>query len=143
MRLIASDFVTHHRPTPCELRVWLRHRGEPERDASVYEEVLHRLGERHEREHLASLGAYLDLSQLDAEQRLRTTSEAIANRVPVLYQPAFRVTDTFGATEAEILGIADFMILDGEGYIIRDAEMACRIDEESHPEILIQVQLYG
>ena len=143
MRLIASDFITHQRPTPCDLRVWLRHRGEPEREASIYDEVLHRLGERHEREHLASLGPYLDLSQLEEEQRLRRTSEAIANKTPVLYQPAFRVKHVFGATEVEVFGIPDFMILDGDGYVIRDAKMARRIDEENHPEILLQVQLYG
>jgi predicted RecB family nuclease len=143
MRLIASDFITHHRPTPCELRVWLRHRGEPERDASVYEEVLHRLGVRHERQHLASLGVYLDLSELTEDERIQNTLEARGNRVPVLYQPAFRVRHKFGATEAEILGIPDFLILDGDGYVIRDAKMALRIDEENHPEILLQVQLYG
>jgi predicted RecB family nuclease len=143
MRLIASDFITHQRPTPCDLRVWLRHRGEPERDASVYEEVLHRLGERHEREHLASLGGYLDLSQLGEELRLQRTPEAIAKKVSVLYQPAFRVRHMFGAIEAEIVGIPDFLILDGDGYVIRDAKMARRIDEKNHPEIMLQVQLYG
>lgn len=143
MRLIASDFITHHRPTPCELRVWLRHRGEPEREATEYEQVLRRLGERHEREHLASLGAHLDLSRLTGEERIRTTLEAVANRVPVLYQPAFRMKHILGATEAEIIGIPDFLILDGGGYIIRDSKMARRIDEENHPEILLQAQLYG
>jgi predicted RecB family nuclease len=143
MRLIASDFITHQRPSPCDLRVWLRYRGEPEREPSIYDEVLHRLGERHEREHLATLASYLDLSQLDEKQRLQETSASIVNKVPVLYQPAFRVMHMFGTTEAEILGIPDFMILDGGGYIIRDAKIARRIDEENHPEILLQVQLYG
>jgi predicted RecB family nuclease len=143
MRLIASDFITHQRPSPCDLRVWLRYRGEPERVPSIYDEVLHRLGERHEREHLATLASYLDLSQMDEKQRLQRTSEAIANRVPVLYQPAFRAVHMFGVTEAEILGIPDFIILDGDGYVIRDAKMARHIDEENHPEILLQVQLYG
>jgi len=143
MRLIASDFITHHRPTPCDLRVWLRHRGELERDASEFEEVLHRLGERHEREHLATLGAYLDLSDLPEDERVKKTLEAIAARTSVVYQPAFRVRHMFGATEVEILGIPDFLILDGDGYVIRDAKMARRIDEENHPEILLQVQLYG
>lgn len=143
MRLTASDFITHHRPTPCDLRVWLRHRNEPERDASIFEEVLHRLGERHEKEHLATRGAYLDLSRLNEEQRLQKTSEAVANRIPVIYQPTLRVKHRFGATEVEILGMPDFMILEGDGYIIRDAKMARRIDEENHPEILLQVQLYG
>lgn len=143
MRLIASDFITLHRPTPCELRVWLRHRHEPERDASIYEEVLHRLGERHEREHLATLGGRADFSGLPEDERIKKTLEAIATRVPVVYQPAFRVAHKFGATEAEIFGIPDFLILDGDGYIIRDSKIARRIDEENHPEILLQVQLYG
>ena len=143
MRLIASDFVTYQRPSPCELRVWLRHRSEPERDVSPYEELLSQLGEKHEREHLVTLGAFLDLNKLNEEQRLQETSASIVNKVPVLYQPAFRVMHMFGTTEAEILGIPDFMILDGGGYIIRDAKIARRIDEENHPEILLQVQLYG
>jgi predicted RecB family nuclease len=37
----------------------------------------------------------------------------------------------------------DFLILDGNDYLIRDSKMARRIDEESHPEILLQLQLYG
>ena len=123
--------------------MWLRHQGAPERDASIFEEVLHRLGERHEKEHLAALGACLDLSQLNEEQRLQKTSEAIANRVPVIYQPTFRSKHKFGTTEVEVLGIPDFLILGGDGYIIRDAKMARRIDEDNHPEILLQVQLYG
>jgi predicted RecB family nuclease len=143
MRLIASDFITQHRPNPCDLRVWLRHRGEPEREATEYEQVLHRLGERHEREHLAGLGAYLDLSRVAEEERIRRTAEAIASRVPLIYQPAFRTTHKFGDVEAEILGIPDFLILDDDGCIIRDSKMARRIDEENHPEILLQVQLYG
>jgi predicted RecB family nuclease len=143
MRLIASDFITHHRPSPCELRVWLRHRDEPERDASVFEEVLHRLGERHEREHLSTLGECANLSGLTEDERIKKTLEAIAVRTSIIYQPTFRVAHMFGTAEVEILGIPDFLILDGDDYIIRDAKMARRIDEENHPEILLQVQLYG
>lgn len=144
MRLIASDLITRFRPRPCDLRVWLRHRGEPEREATEYELVLHRLGNRHEREHLLSLGACLDLSNVtEEEERIRRTSEAIASRVPVIYQPAFRVMHRFSEIDAEIIGLPDFLILDGDGYIVRDAKMARRIDEENHPEILLQVQLYG
>jgi predicted RecB family nuclease len=143
MRLIASDIVTRYRPNPCDLRVWLRHRGEPEREATEFEEVLYRLGERHEREHLASLGEYLDLSRLAEEDRIHKTLDAIAGRVPVIYQPAFCVMQKFGNGEAEVLGMPDFLILEGDGYIVRDAKMARRIDEENHPEILLQVQLYG
>jgi predicted RecB family nuclease len=143
MRLIASDLITQYRPSPCDLRIWLRHRGEPEREPSEYDLVLRRLGNRHEREHLLSLGAGLDLSEVAEEERIRRTSQAIANRVPIIYQPAFRVEHRFSEIDAEIVGLPDFLILDGDGYIIRDAKMARRIDEENHPEILLQVQLYG
>lgn len=143
MRLIATDIVTQHRPHPCDLRVWLRHQGEPEREPTEFEQVLYRLGDRHEREHLAMLRSHLDLSRLAEEARLRKTAEAIADRMPVIYQPGFRVAHRFGGVEAEIVGYPDFLILDGGGYAIRDAKMARRIDEENHPEILLQVQLYG
>lgn len=143
MRLIASDLITRFRPSPCDLRVWLHHRGEPEREATEYELVLRRLGNRHEHEHLATLGAYLDLRAVGEEERIQRTSEAIASRVPVIYQPAFRVMHRLGEIDAEIIGLPDFLILDGDSYIVRDAKMARRIDEENHPEILLQVQLYG
>ena len=143
MRLIASDFVTRHRPSPCDLRVWLRHRGEPEREPTEFEQVLYRLGERHEKEHLATLGAYTDLSAMSEEERVHRTAGAVAARVPALYQPTFRVSQQIAGTDVEIVGQPDFLILDCDGYIVRDAKLARRIDAEHHPEILLQVQLYG
>lgn len=143
MRLTATDIITRYRPNPCDLRLWLRHRGEPQRQPTEFEQVLYRLGDRHEREHLATLGACLDLSRLAEEQRIRKTSDAIAERVPVIYQAAFRICRTFATGEAEVVGYPDFLILDGDGYIVRDAKMARHIDEENHPEILLQVQMYG
>jgi len=143
MRLIATDIITRYRPNPCDLRVWLRHQGEPQREPTEFEQVLFRLGDRHEREHLATLGPCLNLSGVAEAQRVRRTREAIADRVPVIYQAAFRVVHVFGSVETEIVGIPDFLILDGDGYVIRDSKMARRIDAENHPEILLQVQLYG
>ena len=143
MRLVASDFVTHYRPTKCELRVFLRHKGEKEAEPSPFDEVLHRLGLRHEREHLATLGPHTDLSGLSEDERIQQTQDAIARKVPVLYQPAFRVLHQIAGTEVEIVGQPDFLILDGDGYLIRDSKISRRIEEEHHPEILLQVQLYG
>lgn len=143
MRLAATDFVTELRPQRCELRVWLRHRGEPEGEPSAYEEILRQLGERHEKEHLATLGEFLDLSGLDEQRCIGKTLEAIRVNVPVLYQPAFCVMHRFGTVEVDIVGRPDFLILDGDSYVIRDSKMARRIDEENHPEILLQVQTYG
>ena len=143
VRMIASDFMTYYRPSPCELRVFLRHRGEEEAEPSAFEQVLNRLGRQHEKKHLAKLGTYVDLSGVAFDVRVRKTLEAITNRVAVIYQPAFKVNTTMAGTDIEIVGMPDFLIFDGNGYVIRDSKMSRHIDQDNHPEILLQVGLYG
>jgi predicted RecB family nuclease len=143
MRLTASDFASYYRPTRCDLRVFLRYRGEAAAAPGPYDEVLRRLGLRHEKEHLATLGEFTNLSAPSLLEQVEKTAVAIANKVPILYQPAFLADAVLGGTEVEIVGVPDFLILDGDGYLIRDSKMARRVDEENHPEILLQVQLYG
>lgn len=143
MRLTASDFVSCHRPTRCDLRVFLRHHQEQEAEPGPYEVVLRRLGLRHERDHLATLGTFVNASAASLEEQVKKTADAIERKVPALYQPAFFVTEKLSGTDVEIVGVPDYLILDGNGYVIRDSKMALRIDEENHPEILLQVQLYG
>jgi predicted RecB family nuclease len=143
VRLTASDFMMYWRPSPCELRVFLHEKGEPEAEAGAFDEVMRRLGIRHEQGHLATLGAHLDLSSVLIDERVGRTREAIANKVPVIYQPAFVVRHTIADTDVEIVGAPDFLILDADGYLIRDCKMSRRIEAEIHPEIIVQVQLYG
>jgi predicted RecB family nuclease len=143
IRMTASDFVSYHRPTRCDLRVFLRHHREEEVAPGPYDEVLRRLGLRHEKNHLATLGNFADMSDASLHEQAKKTSDAIAKKVPILYQPAFLANTLLGGTEVEIVGVPDFLILDGDGYLIRDSKMARRIDEENHPEILLQVQIYG
>jgi len=143
MRLTASDFASCHRPTRCDLRVFLRHHREQEVEPGPYDIVLRRLGLRHEREHLATLGAFTTMSATSLEEQVKKTADTIADKVPVLYQPAFLATEKICGTDVEIVGVPDYIILDGDSYVIRDSKMARRIDEENHPEILLQVQLYG
>lgn len=143
MRLTASDFISNHRPTRCDLRVFLRNRGEEETAPGPYDEVMRRLGLRHEKDHLATLGAFADASDASFHEQVKKTADAIAKKVPILYQAAFLVTTKIAEAEIEIVGVPDYLILDGDGYLIRDSKMSRRIDEENHPEILLQVQLYG
>src|SRR5271156_3302031 len=143
MRLTASDFASYYRPTRCDLRVWLRHHREEEVAPGPYDEVLRRLGLRHEKNHLATLGAFADASDSSLHEQVKKTADAIAKKVPILHQPAFLANTVLGGTEVEIVGVPDFLILDGDGYLIRDSKMSPRIDEENHPEVLLQVQLYG
>jgi len=143
MRLTASDFMTYWRPSACELRIFLHEKGEPGAEPGAFDEVKRRLGIRHEQEHLETLGPYLDLSNVLIDERVAKTLEAIANKVPVIYQPAFVVRHRIAGTDIEIVGAPDFLILDGDGYVIRDCKMSRHIEAEIHPEIVVQVQLYG
>jgi predicted RecB family nuclease len=143
MRLTASDFITYWRPSPCDLRVFLSDKGKPEGEPSAFNEVMRRLGIRHEREHLATLGKSLDLSAVPIDERFGKTLEGIANKVPVIYQPAFLVRHAIAGTDVEIVGVPDFVIIDGDSYVVRDCKMSRRIEADNHPEIIAQVQLYG
>jgi predicted RecB family nuclease len=143
VRLTASDFMTYWRPSPCELRVFLQEKSEPQAEPSAFDEVMRRLGIRHEQEHLATLGPYLDLSNVLIDERVGRTLEAVASKTPVIYQPAFVVRHRIAGTAVEIVGAPDFLILDGDGYVIRDCKMSRHIEAEIHPEIIVQVQLYG
>jgi predicted RecB family nuclease len=50
---------------------------------------------------------------------------------------------SFGGAEVEIVGEPDFLIRSADGYIVRDSKISRRINEEDHPEILRQLELYG
>ena len=143
MRLTASDIVSLYRPEPCQLRVYLREHHAAEAEPGAYDEIIERLGRLHEQNHLASLGAYEDISAVEPEQQAARTLEAIQTRVPVIYQGEFRVQATIGGTLVEVVGRPDYLILDGDNYIIRDSKLSRQVDEKHHEEIALQVQLYG
>jgi predicted RecB family nuclease len=141
--LTASDFYTYLRPSKCGLRVYLKHRGEEEAVPGPYEEVLQRLGMRHEKSHLNTFPAYDDLSVGTIDYRERQTKERVAQGAPVLYQPVLRAKAVLDGIECEIIGDPDFLINEECGYVIRDSKISRRITEKDHPEILRQLELYG
>ncbi|UCD71427.1 MAG: TM0106 family RecB-like putative nuclease [Syntrophobacterales bacterium] len=143
MSLTASDIYAYYQPAECARRVYLRYRGEPEAEPGPYEQILLRLGERHERAHLASLGEVEDMSSLDFDKAVRKTKDLIRKGAPVIYQPAFRVETILGSARASIGGVPDFIIRKGNSYLIRDCKISRRINEVDHPEIAHQLILYG
>lgn len=145
MRLIASDLYSYYRPSRCPLRVYLRHRGEPEAAPGPYEEVIRRLGLRHESAHLASFPAFVDLKTGTEDERVYQTREQIRAGAPVLYHPLLRATITLDDIDCEVVGEPDFIILQKGRYGIRDCKLsrAHRINQDDHPEIIEQLQLYG
>ncbi len=143
MRLTATDIVSLYRPTPCPLRVYLREQGAPEAEPSAFDQILRTLGQRHELDHLASLGDYENLSVVPPDERIEQTAAAIRNRVPVLYQGEFSCKTALLGIPVTIVGRPDFLMLDGDGYIIRDSKLSRKVDDEHHEEITLQLQLYG
>jgi predicted RecB family nuclease len=143
MPLSASDIYTHHRPSRCALRVYLRHRGELESVPGEYADVLRRLGRRHELAHLASLGDVVALDTGTRDERERLTRQAVADAREVIYQPALRAHTDIAGKRWEVIGDPDFLIRWGDGYIIRDCKIAHRITHKDHPEIHHQLELYG
>lgn len=143
MRLTASDFYTYHRPSKCDLRVYLRHRGEGESPPGPYEEVIRSLGIRHEKAHLAMFPSYVDLSVGTEEQRQLRARKEVEEETPVIYQPVLRAIKLLNGIDCEISGEPDFLILDNGGYVVRDSKISRRITEQDHPEIIRQLEIYG
>ena len=143
IRLTASDFYTFLRPSKCESRIYLKQVGKEEAPPGPYEEVLFRLGERHEASHLVTFPDYVDLSEGTLEERERRTREAVEQDATLIYQAVLKTTYVLGGVEYEILGEPDFLIKEQDGYAIRDSKISRRITEKDHPEILRQLEIYG
>lgn len=143
MRVTATDFYSYHRPSECDLRVYLRHKAEKEDPPGPYEEVIRRLADLHERSHLATFPSVLDLSAGTREERERQTKEAVKGGAPVIYQTALKGTAAIEGSDVEVVGDPDFLISDSGRYIIRDSKISRRINERDHPEIFRQLELYG
>jgi hypothetical protein len=115
VRLTASDLYSYMRPTPCELRIHLLHRREEQAAPSAFEQLLFRLGTRHEREYLDSLGEALNLTGLSEVSRLDATRQAIADGVPVIYQGALEAEAELSSVACTIYGEPDFLVRRGDG----------------------------
>lgn len=139
MHIVVSDIARLYRPTRCERRVYLSAQPCEVAEATPYAECLMAMGIRHEQEHLARLGEFLDLSGLPFGARTQATADAISKRVPVIYQAGFSANFE-GVT---IAGYPDFLIWNEDGYRIRDSKLSRHVDEKHHVEIALQLQLYG
>jgi predicted RecB family nuclease len=144
MHLAPSDLYSFYRPSECRLRVYLREHHEKEDRPSPYEEVILRLGERHEAAHLVSLGPVIDLRNGTIAERAEITQQLLLNREPsILYHGVLKRETTIAAHLCDVFGEPDFIIIGPQGIMIRDCKIAKRINENDHPEILRQLGLYG
>jgi len=143
MRITAQDIYGLYSPSECALRVFLRARDEPEAEPGPFEQVLMRLGQRHEAGHLATFPQVADLRSLPFEDRARKTGELVASGAKVLYQPVLKCLATIDGVVCEVVGEPDFLIRENDGYVVRDVKLVRHVDEDNHPEVILQVQLYG
>lgn len=143
MRLAASHFYKYHKPSHCELRLFLIAQGLEQAPPGPFKEVLRVLGERHERNHLGSFAEVVDLSSGALEDREQRTAEEIAKSSPVIYQAVIRAETNLNGAQCEVIGEPDFLIRSGNGYVVRDCKLSRRITERDHPEILRQLEIYG
>jgi hypothetical protein len=60
LRLTATDFYTYFCPSKCELRIYLKSIGMLEGPPGPFAEILFKLGDRHEKAHLATFPEYAD-----------------------------------------------------------------------------------
>jgi predicted RecB family nuclease len=143
MKIRVQNIYDLHSPSFCERRLYYRFRGEEEAVPSPFEELIFKLGKRHELAHVNSLGEYLDVTGFPREQQEEKTMKAIGEGVSVIYQGLFIVNERVNGLEIQITGIPDILIKEGGSYIIRDCKLARHAEERRHPEILLQLQAFG
>ena len=67
LKITAQDFHRRYAPSQCDLRIVLRERNVEESPPTEFEQVLMRLGQRFEAEHLATLANVVDVRSFDSE----------------------------------------------------------------------------
>jgi predicted RecB family nuclease len=126
------------------LRIFLRQQHIEESPPGPYEQILERLGQDHEKKHLVTFPSVADLSSVSHDQRIERTTQEVEKGAPVIYQGLLRANTVIRGVDCEISGIPDFLVkTDEQSYIVRDSKMSRRINEKDHPEILLQMGIYG
>jgi len=143
MKLTTQNIYDLYSPSLCERRLFYRFIREEETPPGPFEEVIFMLGQRHEKNHVNSLGEYIDVSKVLRRQQPEKTKQLIQNNTPVIYQGVLAGDETINDSQVQIIGIPDIMIYKNFSYIIRDCKLARHVDEKRHPEILAQLQVYG
>ncbi len=142
--LTSKDIFNYFKPSICPRRIYLDQRQFPKLPSRPTAELMIRLGNEHERRHLNSMPEFIDLSTGEFEKRLILTQKHVKANVPAIYHGLLRASVKLNGRKYNLIGEPDFMIKVEKGkYLVRDCKMAKRINDKDHPEILIQLYLYG
>ncbi len=126
----ASHYYRLYSPHYCELRLYLSHVGMEPSAPGAFEQVLFRLGARHEKRHLDSLSGVADLTNVPDK-----TLAEIQKNAAAIYQGKMKSQIKINGKKVDVVGIPDFMIKESAGYVIRDCKLARHASETEHPEI--------
>ncbi len=138
IRLTASDFHTLYQPFKCELRIFLKEKGEKGAPRGRMNKSFFAWAKGMKYPILQLFRITWTLEKGTLEDRAVRTIHAVERGAPVIYQGVLRTTHELAGRRCEILGEPDYLIRHPDGYIIRDSKIACNITERNHPEILRQ-----
>ncbi len=141
IKITAQNVYDIYSPRKCKRRLYLRSKGVEGAKPEEIEELIRKLGRRHEAEHLESFEEYEDVSKEPHTERAEATKTLIEKKAPVIYQGVLKEKILLDGREVELTGMPDFMIRDGDSYIIRECKIAIRLKE--HKEITLQLCIYG
>jgi predicted RecB family nuclease len=141
--LSGKDLAYHLRPSPCDLRVYLREHGAPVAPPSPFDDMISRLGRRHEVVELTRLQPVVNLSDGPLDERARQTRSEVANRAEVIYQGVLKIDSVVAGLPATLVAIPDFLVRGTSGYAIRDSRLAAGVAQEPHQEVVLRLQLAG
>ena len=156
--LSPSSISRLYQPSSCELRTWLRSHGFEESPPGEFDEFIFAQGLLHEQRVLEELRAsHPDLIDLDGFNNKNAEAETIAaleDGGHLIYQGMFVVKTELGGNQVTVLGYPDFLIPDGDGWIISDAKLTrsifnkprkdgTRTPKSTKIQIVLQLQLYG
>ncbi|MBX9669682.1 MAG: TM0106 family RecB-like putative nuclease [Candidatus Obscuribacterales bacterium] len=135
-------------PSKCNLRVYLRaHQDAAHQTVSV----THPLDEFFQRQFakLTSIcrsrfNDLVDFSEIEFENRELLTAKSIVNhQLKHMYKPLLVVRTKLNGTNMVLKGEPDFLIREGDDFIIQNVKLAHSISEADHEEIIVELQFHG
>jgi predicted RecB family nuclease len=141
VRLNAADIYTYVQPSECDLRVYLKEHDEPEDSPDQFSQIIQRLSHHHKINHLSSLLPQPNYDSGSTIERHQQTLKAIAEKQTIIQAPLLAVQTCLGGIPVELVCEPDVLILSETGYIIRLVKYARNINEQSNPQVSLDLQL--